>query len=159
MTGAILALSLWFTVAMSPGEPVQLETARVEVDSTVSFLVTNAYVQTTQSGDPVRMSFNQANLLLGRVLKVSVKADSDLTEAGGAPLPASGVTWTASNVQNGVGSNGTLSTSTYTQVYLSDIGKKNGRVDLTFKLAAPGAAARAVTYVATLRWRFEAVWP
>jgi hypothetical protein len=157
--GALVALSLWVTVAMAPAAPMQLESARVTTPASVTFQVTDAYVQTTASGGAVTVSFNQGTFLLGRVLRISVKADGDLTAAGGAPLLASGVSWTTSNVASGVGSNGSLSTAVYTQVYQSDVGKKTGRVDLTFRLAAPGASARAVTYVSTLRWKFEAVWP
>ena len=64
-----------------------------------------------------------------------------------------------SNVASGIGINGTMSTSTYTPVYESQVLAVTGRVDLTWTLAAPGASIRAGTHQALLRWKFEVFTP
>ena len=140
------------------GEP-QLQSARVVVPPTLSFSVPNINVATTATPLPARVSFDQAFFLPFRVLRISVKADGNLTSAGGTTVPVSNVSWTASGAVNGVGANGVLSTTAYTLVYQAQGGASSGRVDVTWRLTMPAGIVRAETLQTTLRWRFEAVFP
>jgi hypothetical protein len=148
------------SVGAGAAEPAQLiSTVRVFVPGAVLFNVPDVSVETTASGSST-LSFDSGILVLGQVLRVSVRTDGDLTIPSGPPIPASNVFWTTSNAVNGVGFNGTLSKTVYTPVYQSNVGVLTGRVDLTWKLAAPGGGImRSGTRNAALRWRFESVSP
>jgi hypothetical protein len=162
MTRVTLVLLLaTASVAVDAGAPPQLNlgTARVFAPASVLFNVPDVNVQTNAAGT-VTVSFDTAILLLGQALRISVRADDDLTIAGGPAIPAANVFWTTSNAVNGIGFNGTLSRTVYTPVYESNIGAFTGRVDLAWKLSPPGAGVRrSGTRTAQLRWRFEAVTP
>ena len=131
--------------------------ARVVVPPLIQFQVTNVGVDTMSSA--VTVSFDSAVLGVGEGLRISVRADGDLTLPGSPAIPATNISWTTSSVANGVGLIGTLSKTVYTPVYQGNVGASNGRVDITWKLAAPGAGILAGTRQAVLRWRFEAVTP
>jgi hypothetical protein len=105
------------------------------------------------------VSFNQAILDPGRVLRISVKADGDSTPAVLGPILASSFSWTTSAVQNGIGLNGTLDKATYTPVFQGNVGAKTGRVDLSWRLAPQGPSVQAGTHQLTLRWKVESVTP
>jgi hypothetical protein len=137
----------------------QLESARVVVPAMVSFSVPNISVVTIATPTPARVSFNQAQLLPFHVIRISVKADANLTSAGGTSVPASNVAWTTSGVMNGVGINGVLSTASYIPVFEGQVGKSTGRVDLTWTLSMPAGTVRAETLQTTLRWKFESITP
>jgi hypothetical protein len=121
--------------------------------------VTNVSAATVATGGASIVSFDRARLKPGEALRISVKADGNLTGPGGPAIPASNISWTTSNVLNGIGINGTLSTATYTPVYESQVVATTGRVDLTWTLAAPGASILAGTHQALLRWKFEIIPP
>lgn len=131
------------------------EDVRITIPAAVSFAVTNVSVATAGSPASGSVSFNQLNVVTGHVLKVSVKADSDFVPPSGAAIPASKVSWTTSGATNGTGSNGTLSTSTYSQLFLSGATKKSGSVNVTWSLAAPGTGIRAGIHRLTVRWKLE----
>lgn len=135
------------------------ELVRISVPAAVSFDVPNVAVSTPASSNPTRVSFEGAILFPGRVLGISVRAEGDLTAGGGSTIPAAKVSWTTSNVSNGVGVNGTLSSSTYTELFRSQLVAVGGGADINWTLAPPGTAVRAVTHQVTLRWRVEAMAP
>ena len=157
MTRALAALI--FVLAASAVMAQPIGTVRVVVPATVFFHVTNVGAATGATGGPSTVSFDRARLRPGEALRISVKADGDLTGPGGPAIPASNISWTTSNVASGIGINGTMSTSTYTPVYESQVLAVTGRVDLTWTLAAPGASIRAGTHQALLRWKFEVFTP
>jgi hypothetical protein len=134
------------------------EVVDVNAPGSLSFQVSD--VGSSTAGTPTTVSYTGAVLVPGRVLRISVKADSAvLTPPSGAAIPVSNISWTASNAQGGVGSAGTLSDTTWGQVFESSPSPIAGGVDLTWTLAAPGAGIRAGTHQLTLRWKFESVVP
>lgn len=156
----LIVLLLLGASAMSAGEPPQLGLGlvRVFVPPVVVFDVPDVTTETL-SGAPVTVSFDSGVLGLGQALRISVRADGDLTIPGGAAIPASSLSWTTANTVNGLGINGVLSKTVYTPVYQSTVGATSGRVDLTWRLSPPGGGIRAGTRQAALRWRFEAITP
>jgi len=160
MIRAVVALTVLMWMGGSPREPVQrgAGTASVTVPPTLSFQIPNISVATVATG-PTTVSFANAIVPGAEVLRISVKADGNLTKAGAPSIAASLISWTVSGVNNGTGMNGVLSTSTYTPVFLGSNGKKSGSLNIAWTLAAPGTNVRAGTYQTTLRWKFEAVNP
>jgi len=154
MTAALLSLAI---VELSAREPFQAATVRVDVPATVSFQVNNATPGNVTVSGPFRVSFNQAALLPGRALRVSVKADGTLTLPGGLAVPISNIKWTVTGTSNGTGTNGTLSASTYTSVFLSRTNPSSGRVDLSWSFTVPAGVTRSGTAQVNLRWLFESV--
>ena len=132
-------------------------TVRIDVPSVVLIQIVDLSV--TSYSAPSRVSFNQAFLLPGQALRISVKADNDLILPGGGTVPAPLIAWTTSQVSNGVGMNGSLSTGLYSPVYESHAGARSGRVDLTWGVSLPPGIARAGTAQMTIRWKLEAVTP
>lgn len=128
--------------------------------SAVGFSVTNVGQSTTGSPNPTSASFVVVNLTLFHVLRVSVKADADFTPPSGTAIPASRVSWTTSNATGVVGSNGTLSTASYAQVFqMQSYLLGAGSIDITWTLSAPGTAIRAGNHTAVVRWKLESVVP
>ena len=130
------------------------ETVNISVPLNVTFQVVdvNTPVSTT-----VTVTFSSANLTPGHVLRIAVRADSiEFVGPVGNKIPASAVSWTTSNVQGGVGSNGTLSSSTDVLVFRSEQLPNAGRVDLTFCLQPP-TDVHAGTHSLSLRWNIDAV--
>jgi hypothetical protein len=154
----LLALLMLGTPGVAAIEAPQVALVRVFVPLTVLFDVLDVSIETVSSA-PGTVEFDTAVLGPGQALRVSVRADGDLTLPGGAAIPASNLSWTTSNVNNGVGMNGVLSKTLYAPVYQSNVGVTSGRVELTWRLAAPGGGVRAGTRQAALRWRFEAITP
>lgn len=140
--------------------PVQLGmgTARVVTPLTVLFDVGDVSA-TTVASSPTTVSYDTAILGLGQVLRISVKADGDITMPGATPIPSTSLSWATSNAVSGLAMNGTLSKVTYTPVFEGQAGATSGRVDLTWTLAAPADTLRAGTRQAALRWKFEAITP
>jgi len=148
-----LAAALWLWSAPVNSAP---ETVSITIPAAVGFAVTN--VSTTTAGSPASgtLLFAALNTTSGRILRISVKADSNFIPPSGPAIPASRVSWTTSSALNGVGSNGSLSTSAYGQVFQSTNGKKNGGVNISWSLAAPGTPIRAGVHTLTVRWKLEA---
>lgn len=134
------------------------ELVRITVPALVSFEVVDVGSSVTGSPNPTRVSYDNGVLLPLHALRISVRAEGNLTAAGSS-IAASKVSWTTSNTSNGVGINGTLSSSVYTQVFQSSTGASSGGVDVAWTLSAPGTPVRAATHQATLRWKLEAVTP
>ncbi len=154
----VIALLLGAELGARGAGQLGLGTARIVVPPTIMFQVPDVSASSTASG-PTTVSFDQAVLGLGEALRISVKAEGDLTLPGGSSIPATSISWTTSNIVSGIGMNGALNKTTYTTVFQSTVGAASGRVDLTWTLAAPGASVRAGTHQAALRWKFEAITP
>lgn len=132
------------------------ETVSVTLPGSISFGVTNISASTAGTGTK-RASFSGAALKPNRAVNFSVKADGDFVPPGGVAIPAARISWTTSNVTNGVGSNGTLSNTVYTQLFLGNDNAVAGGVDVTWTLAPLGVVPRAGAHNLTLRWKIEAL--
>ena len=153
-------LSLVFVVTSAASAWAQLESVRVTLPSTVTFTVpTNASVVGTPN--PTSVSFSNAILLPGRVLRLSVTADtSTFNGPGGSSYVAGAVSWTVSGASGGTGSAGTLSNGSYSQVFQSNTLTFSGGVDMQWTFAPlAGGADYAGAHSITLRWRIESVSP
>ena len=130
----------------------------VTTPASVSFTVPNVTVSTTGSPSAARVSFTFSLVLPIQVLRVSVRADAATftSPATGTPIPASKLTWTTSNVTNGSGTSGTLSTS-YTTLYQANTLQTSGGADVHWVLGAPGGGIRSGSHTLTVRYRFEAI--
>ena len=127
--------------------------------STVTFVILNVAASSGGIPNPTTISFSNAQLLPGRALRISVKADSaTLTPPGGAAIPASNTSWTCNGV-NGTGFAGTVTSAGYTRVYQSDADATSGSCSIVWSFAAPGASILAGFHVVDLRWTFESVAP
>jgi hypothetical protein len=160
----VLLVTMWAGAAATAEEPRQIvppsvETARVTVPPLVVFEVTDLTSPTQAFTGTTTVSFDQALLAVGRVLRISVKADGDLIPQDGDSLPISSISWNTSGVVNGIGVNGVLSKASYTQVFQSNATTVSGQVDLAWTLSPPSPAVRAGTHQVTLRWRIESVIP
>jgi hypothetical protein len=135
------------------------DSVSLTVPAAVGFAVTNAGVSTAGSPGTTPVTFSSLAVSGSRVLRISVKADSNFVPPGGQAIPAAKVSWTTSSAINGIGSAGVLSTSAYGQLYQSGNGKKAGGVSVSWTLAAPGTPVRAGVHALTIRWKFEAITP
>jgi hypothetical protein len=135
------------------------DSVRITTPAGVSFSVTNVGVATSGAPTATPVSFANLNVGGGEILRISLKADSDFVPPSGPAIPASRVSWTTSAAVNGTGSSGTLSRFAYTTVFQSRSGRRNGSVNLTWTLAAPGTPIRAGNHVLSARWRLEAITP
>lgn len=136
-----------------------LGTVQILVPPVVSFQVLNVSASTVAGTNPSTISFSNAVLVPGQVLRISVKADSDLVPPSGTAIPASNISWSTSSVVNGVGTNGVLSRTVYTQVFQGQALTTSGSVNLNWSLAAPGTPLRAGSHQVVLRWRLEEIVP
>jgi hypothetical protein len=93
---------------------------------------------TTGTPNLTTISFSNANLLLGKALRVSVQSDAAaFTPPSGSSIPVANVTWNNLGASGGIGWNGTLSSSSYTPTDDS----LEGGVDLALKSPKVLAAA------------------
>jgi hypothetical protein len=114
----------------------------------------------TGTPSPTTITFDSAVLQLGRVLRISVLADSaSFTGPDGASFPSSSVSWTVSNVSGGSAAAGTLSASSYTQIFQSNVLTLSGGFDVDWTLASVAGVQRGGTHTVTLRWKLESVFP
>ena len=157
---AVLASVLWAGSAAIAAVPAQLipQTVRITVPAVVEFGINDVSVATDANGI-TRVSFDLAVLNLGRVLRISVKGEGDMVPPGGPAIPASQVSWNASNAVGGIGLNGVLSMTKYTPVFQGNLLALAGRVDLRWTLASPGSNVQAGIHQLPLRWRIESVIP
>ena len=157
----VLTLILFCLCAGSTTAPaVQLGigSARVTTPPVVLFEVPDVSASSVASS-PTTVSFDSAILGLGQAMRISVKADGDITMPGADPIASSSVSWTTSNSMSGAAMNGTLSKVTYAPVFEGQVGATSGRVDLTWRISGPLSTPRAGTRQAALRWKFEAITP
>lgn len=132
-----------------------VESTFITLPASLSFAVTNVSANTVGNPNPTPVSFSTAVLNAGKVLRVSVKADSNFVPPSGTAIPASRVSWTTANPVRVTGSNGTLSTSAYGQVFQSTPNKTSGSLNVTWTLAAPGTPLHAGNHTMTMRWKVE----
>jgi hypothetical protein len=136
------------------------EMVSISVPPAINFQVTDVSRSTSGAPTATTISFSNAVLNSGRALRVSVKADAAaFTPPSGSSIPASNVAWTTLGASGGVGSNGTLGSSSYALVFQSQPATASGRVDLSWTLAAPGPGIRAGSHQLTIRWKVESITP
>lgn len=133
------------------------ESVQISLPLNVSFQVVD--VSVSAAVGPTSITFSNGTLGAGRALRISVRAEGNLTPPSGPAIPASNVSWTTSNVSSGVGVNGTLSAAAYNQVFESQVDATSGGFDLSWTLSAPGTPRHAGNHQATLRWKLEAITP
>ena len=136
------------------------ETVLISVPMAVTFTVSNVSVSTAGAPSTTTVSFLNAILIPGKAIRVSVQSDAAAFSApSGASIPASNVSWNSLGAAGGIGSNGTLSSSSYALVFQGDSLRTSGQVDLGWTLAAPGSGIRAGAHQLTIRWKIESITP
>lgn len=155
----LLCAAMAGIACLGPSAASAQGTARVTVPALLSFDVPDVLAGSVASPNPSRVSFDSAIVLPLQAIRLSVRADGDLIGPGGSSIPASHISWTTSNVLNGVGVNGTLSRTAYATVFEGQPLSTSGGVDLVSTLASPGTPLRAGTYQLTMRWKVEAFTP
>lgn len=136
------------------------DTVLISVPMAVTFTVSNVSGSTPGAPSPTTVSFLNAILTPGKAIRVSVQSDAAaFTAPSGASIPASNVSWNNLGTAGGIGSNGTLSSSSYALVFQGDPARISGRVDLGWTLAAPGSGIRAGVHQLTIRWKIESITP
>ena len=109
---------------------------------------------------PTSVTFSNATVAPGRVVRISVMADaSAFSGSQGSSYPASAVSWTTTNASGGIGTSGTLSSSGYTQVFQSYALTPSGGFDITWTLNTTAGTPRAGNLTLPLRWKLESVQP
>lgn len=153
------AVCIVMVAAVYPAVATAQELVTVTVPANVSFSVTNVATDTVGNPSAARVSFSGLVVLPLRVLRISVTADavSFTPPSASLAIPASKVRWTTSNASGGSGSNGTLSSAAWTQIFQSSLLATSGRVDMTWTLGAPGGGIRAGTHTLTVRYKFESM--
>ena len=143
----------------SAGAASGQESVQVAQPALLTFTVSDSGVVTAGNPDGTPVTFTGAVLVPGRALRISVKADGPLVHASGATLDVSRVTWTVSNVVNGMAANGALSASSYAEVLQGTVGATQGGLELRWSLSAGAALPRAGVYQGLLRWKLESITP
>ena len=154
-----IAVAIALASAPILGAPPPGETVTVSLPTLVQFAVTNVSVSTVGSPSPSHVSFSGASLKNNHGVHFAIKADSNFVPPSGTAIPASKVSWATSNVSHGIGTNGTLSTAAYGDVFQADADSVSGGFDLVWTLAAPGTPLRAGAHSLTLRWKLESIKP
>jgi hypothetical protein len=157
-SGRRLALCLACLLVTAAAASAQ-ESVTVGLPASVLF---NVGTQSTVTGNPAPTSVTFSNVTVapGRVLRISVMANaSAFGGSQGSSYPASAVSWTTTNASGGIGTNGTLSSSSYTQVFQSYELTPSGGFDLTWTLDPSSGTPRAGNQTLSLRWKIESVQP
>ena len=144
---------------LAPAALVQQEAARVSVPPLILFEVHDPRATTEAVTGATTITFDDAVIAPGRVLRISVKAEGDLTRADGGPAPDAVISWRTSGASNGVGVHGVLGKGAYTQVFQANAAARSGGVSVTWSIAFSGAPPRAGTHQVALRWRIDSVVP
>lgn len=134
------------------------ESATVTLPTSVSFTVSNVGAASAGSPATTRAAFTNANLLPDRLVRISVRADTDTFSNGANTFGASLVSWTIAGTTNGTGLSGVLSPTSWTAVFEGYVNGTQGSADLAWTLSAPGRT-RAGTHTLALRWKIESVTP
>ncbi len=127
------AIAMLCTGSVIDGEPrvavsvVQQEAARVSVPPLILFEVHDPRATTEAATGATTITFDDAAIAPGRVLRISVKAEGDLTRGDGAPSPDATISWRTSGASNGIGVNGVLGKSAYTQVFQANAAARSGK--------------------------------
>ena len=155
LTRGVLAMFVAYTAMMGSARAQQ--TIVVSVPATVSFTVTN--ISETTVGTPAPTTIQVVNPLgfaNGDKVRISIKSDTaDFSGPGGTAISASAITWTAT-ATGGNPSNGTLSSTTYAEVFRSTGKSAAGMAFLTWRVGPISASGvRAGTHTLNVRWKFE----
>ncbi len=161
MRAVVCAIGAAALIVCATARPAvaQGKTVSVTIPMGVNFLVPNVAASSTGSPSPMRISFSSPiGFKKSDHFNVSVRADAaTFAGPGTTRIPATKVSWTAAT-SSGTATNGTLSSTAYSQVYASPNNPSSGSVDLTWTLGAISAAGlRAGTHTLTVRWRVEAL--
>lgn len=144
------------------GPAVAQETVQVVLPTSVTFSVFDVSTSAAGSPNPTRLEFSSIDLQAGNALRVSVQAEASTftpPAPGGTEIPASKVSWTTSGAQGGGGTSGTMSDTSYGQVFQSTTSASSAQVDVHWTLASIGGGVRAGFHDLTLRWKLESVTP
>jgi hypothetical protein len=154
---ARLACGATFVIAIGAAFTASAqESVTISLPTTITFSVSDVSSATPADLDPVTVQFSGAVLNSGRVLRISVIADSaTLAGPGGSTMPVSAVSWTVSGAAGGSGTSGSLSSSSYSRVFQSTQVAVSGAFDLSFTLAAVPGTPRAGNHTVRLRWKLE----
>ena len=150
------SLILLFVTAHTP---LLAESVQISVPASVWFQVAN--VTTSTAGTNFTITYQNASVLAGRVLRISVRAAAgSLTPPSGSSIPATNVAWVATGSTGGVGLGGTLSEAVFTPVFQSNLLPASGGVTLSWTLSAPGSTGmRAGMHSLALEWKVESLVP
>ena len=149
----LLVLSMSAIFAFSGS--LHAEQVSVLVSPSENFTIVNTGASTPGSTS-VSVIYSSAALTTGHRLKISVKASGpNFTSSKGDGIPANKVSWTVSSASGGSASAGTLSSSSWTQVFLSNTNPTSGSIALNFNLVAPGSESKAGTQTMQLDWQFS----
>ena len=155
VVGAGLVLG---AVGVAPAAAQQ--SVSVDLPAVVGFVV--ADVGSSTAGSTTTVSFADASLDPGKVLRVWVKADAASftpPASGASSVAASKVSWSPAAAHNGIGSSGALSSVSWTLLFESDAGQTSGWAEIDWSLAALDGRVRAGNHQVSLRWKLEAVTP
>ena len=134
------------------------ESLQISVPPLVVFQVADVSMDVIGSPDPAPVTFGNAMLISGNVVRLSVKAEGSLVGPSGVTIPAGLVSWTTSNASGGIGLNGELSSASYVMVFEGQLAATSGGVNVRWSLGGP-SVMRAGDYTVTLRWKVESSAP
>ena len=161
--GTRIALFGIVALAAAVGSAGAQGTVIITVPVAVSFAVTDVSRSTSGAPSVTTLSFVYVGLGLGKALRVSVQSDAaSFSPPIGLSIPALKVTWNSVGASGGIGSGGTLSSSSFGLVFQSNpmgIVGASGRVDLSWTLAAPPSGIRSGNHQLTVRWKVESITP
>ncbi len=156
----------WLRAVLAVAAIVIIAAPRLAADSvTISIPGAEAFIVTSLTASSpgttrTTITWSTSNFH-GSVLHIAVKADTaNFTPplSGRTSIAATNVSWTVASATNGTGTNGSVNSSTYTELYVSSSGKKNGTVALDWTLGAPGnVSIWAGNHLLTLRWQLTLV--
>jgi len=158
LVSAIAAAAVVVCLTARPAV-AQSRTVSVTIPIGLTFIVTNVAASSSGSPSPMRITFGSVTgFRNSERFNVAVRADAaTFAGPGTTRIPASKVSWTA-ETSSGKATNGTLSSTAYSQVYASSNNPSSGSIDLTWTLGPITAAGlRAGTHTLTVRWRVEAL--
>jgi len=136
------------------------ETVNISVPGSITYNVFDTGSSTRGFPNPTTISFTDARLLASNALRISMRADTaSFTGPNGVAIPASCISWSTSSAQGGTGSNGTLSSTSYTQVFQSNLNPASGSVDITWTLSTPPGGIRSGVYSIAVHWELRSVAP
>lgn len=134
------------------------ESVTVTLPTSVSFTVSNVGTATAGSPATTRAAFTNATLLPDRLVRISVRADTERFSNGTDTFAASLVSWGIAGTTNGTGLSGVLSAASWTPVFEGYLNGTEGAADLRWTLDAPGRT-RAGAHTLSVRWLIESVAP
>jgi hypothetical protein len=149
-------------VALTSAVAFAQEQVTIALPVSVNFSVFDVTSAATGTPSPTTISYSSLTLTAGHSLVISVSAAATAFAppgGTGVQIPADKVSWHATGAANGTGSDGTVSASSFVQVFQSVAccALNSGSVNLEWHLAAPGGGVRAGAHTLTLRWKLESI--